>query len=115
MNKMTVSLEIDPLNYYGLVPAIRLVDACGLIPGWVGNEAFSDQDMKTALDKQYGYGLHEMTGSTITEEGVHSYPEDPDMYPLIKMERKDETLFMYESAIVAIRQADGTMFVTRMD
>ena len=41
--------------------------------------------------------------------------EDPDLYPLAKIERGDETFYQYQYGLVAIVQKDGSSFCTRMD
>lgn len=111
---MIKSIELDPLAKFNYQPE-EIYHILGLLPGWVMNEEFMDKPLKEALDKQYGFGLYESSGQTITADGVYQYPEDPDLYPLIKIQRKDETFYQYQYAMVAIVQKDGSTFVTRMD
>jgi hypothetical protein len=49
------------------------------------------------------------------EVGVIRYPGDPPKKPLAWMQLRDEKIFVYESAWVAIVQPNGTFEVARMD
>jgi hypothetical protein len=72
--------------------------------------------LKEALETQYGFGpLTEIKGATVDQDGVMSYPGDPDLYPLVEITRNDETFYMYQHAIVSIVSSNGNRFVTRMD
>jgi hypothetical protein len=56
-----------------------------------------------------------MTGSTVTEDGVWQYPEDPDLYPLMKLQEGDVEMLVYPYALVAMRDTSGRTLCTRMD
>ncbi len=112
---MKAKYMIDPLNKYPHVSEENLIATLGFIPGWALNSEFEDKPLKEALDVQYGFGLYEMTGSTIEEDGTWKYPEDPDLFPILELKRGNETLYQYEHGLVAIVQEDGSSFCTRMD
>ena len=113
---MLLHITFDPTGHFKSqnVPEERLAPACGYLLGWACNYAtlvVQAASLKEAMDAQYGFGLHEMTGGKITEGGIYKYPEDPDMYPLVKVQTGEEYMYIYQHAIIAFN--DG--FVTRMD
>lgn len=112
---MILEYQIDPLNKYSHISEYDLTQMLGYIPGWAANGEFLSSPLQEALDKQYGFGLFEMTGGKVLEDGTFVYPGDPDLYPLFKLIRDKETLYQYPSAIVIIIKEDGTSFCTRMD
>ena len=112
---MNIIALIDPSKKFENLNKSDLMMSLGYIPGWVVNQEFFEKPLKEALDLQYGFGMFEMTGGEVTEDGVYKYPQDPDLYPLIKITRGEETLYQYQYGIVAIVQKDGSAFVTRMD
>lgn len=105
---------IDPLDKYN-APDEQLLEACGLLPYWVVDDRYMDLPLKEALDKQYQFGLYEITGGKVDSLGIYKYPEDPELYPILVIVRKDETFFQYPYGMVAIVQEDGSSFVCRMD
>lgn len=110
-----IKMTIDPLNKFNDYDLNSIYDMLGTLPYWAINPKYLDKPLKEALDNQYGFGLYESTGQTITEDGIYKYPKDPDSYPLIKIERKDETFYQYLHAIISIVQKDGSNFSSRMD
>jgi len=111
-----IKMTIDPLDKFeDLYNDEQIYNLLGTLPYWTINPDYLDKPLKEALDSQYGFGLFEATGQTITKDGIYQYPEDPDLYPLIKIVRHDETFYQYQYAMVAIVQKDGNTFVTRMD
>lgn len=111
-----MDISIDPLKHYPQTPNDYLLELAGVIPKWV-EDIPETSNVKDGLTRLYGFGnLFKMTGYTIHNDGKLSYPEDPDLYPLIKFDRKFETIYQYEYGIVAITYKDGSStFVTRMD
>lgn len=111
-------LAIDPNNKFPGVEQARILEACGLIPGWIMDWTLNhseDLPLKDYLDQTYGFGLYAMgEKTTIDPDGTYHYPEDPDLHPLISFTTPLGTLYMYQYAIVAIPTEDG-LFVTRMD
>lgn len=112
----TFSIKIDPLGKYTDADDYYIRNSIGIIPHWTFDIEHIEMPVKEALDKQYGFGLYEM-GGKITEDGVYvsEYEEDPDLYPIAKMIRGEETVYCYQYAIVGIVQKDGSSFITRMD
>lgn len=51
----------------------------------------------------------------MTAEGWLSYPGDPVMKPFARAWLRSETIFVYASSFVGIRQEDGTYTVARLD
>lgn len=108
-------IEIDPTGHYPDINPSRLLGACGVIPMWVAADRSPDNTIFDILEREYQFPLFEMHGSTITNEGVHQYPEDPDLYPLIQLTRGEEVMYVYQYAITAIVSPDGSTFVVRID
>lgn len=103
---------IDPLNRFMDVDPQRLIEACGLIPHWI--DVTNEDSFQKQIDDNYGFGLYEMNGGEVGEDGVYRYPEDPDLYPYLKWERDGEVAYMYSHAIMSFVK-DGRVFVTRVD
>jgi len=122
---MGYQYEIDPTGHFTdhisnpdqlMFANSNLFEACGFIPEWVINDRdHDDLNIKDMLETHYPYGMFEMDKSVVDPDGTYHYPQDPDMFPLIKMKRGEETLYQYQHGIVAIVQKDGSSFVTRMD
>ena len=104
----------DPLqNHTDLTPS-QIMEWCGFIPHWLYN--VSDYDsIKECLIDQYDYYSGEMSGGTIDDKGVYTYPEDPPLYPLITVYGDGEIFHQYNYGIVATVQKDGTQWIARMD
>ena len=112
---MKIKSKLDPHNKYEHLSVEDLRMSLGSLPSWVMNPTFFEFPLKEALDKQYGFGLFETKGGKVSKDGIFSYPEDPDLYPIAEIIRGDETFYQYQYGIVAIIQKDGSSFVTRMD
>lgn len=104
----------DPLNKFNYLDDSMIMEMCGLIPLWASNPEYATVSLREALDMQYGFGLFAMKGGAVTDDGVFKYPDDPDLYPLLRIKRFGEVLYQYEFSIVAIVHNEGTL-VTRMD
>jgi len=114
-----MQINIDPTGNYRLFGNTEheLMEACGLIPMWVREWSASptQRTLKEYLSDAYGFGLYEMTGGQIDPEtGIYSYPEDPELKPLMSIDTDEGVLYIYEYAIVAIPTVHG-YFITRMD
>lgn len=103
---------VDPTNSFAGVPVNRLVDACGFIPYWI--DVTDERSFQQQIDDNYGFGLFEIHGSKIAEDGTYIYPNDPDLKPYLKWERPGETAYMYAHALMSFIK-DGKTFVTRVD
>ena len=112
-----VELVIDPHNYWPDTYPDDLVEGLGILPYWAisveGEETFAER-----FKRQYGFWVGRVDkGKThVTDEGIYQYPEDPDLYPIMKMEEEREVCYFYQYALVAIvNKEDDGVFVTRMD
>ena len=90
----------------------------GFIP-----QMLNPQDPRPAaeqFDKNYahGGGWSPNVGSAFKMDPATKtlkYPGDPAMKPLARAKFRDEEIYFYESAVVAIVQSNGTFEVSRMD
>lgn len=121
----TIKITLDPTDHYLEVGEVELMNACGYIPFWVCDEEQEEKPLQELLEANYPFGMYQMTGE-VMEGGVYRSPyhepdpetgeSDPDLHPLIKIERKGETLYQYPYAIVAFKRDDSDKwFITRMD
>ena len=69
--------------------------------------------LKEHLEARYGFPLTEMEAGQVVE-GVYKYPQDPDKYPLVKVELHGCTYYQYDYGIIAIVTEEST-YITRMD
>ena len=105
------SVEDDPMRLE------RVLELIGVIPMWL--ESMPAHPAREAIDNNYahGGGWFSMKGFTVNEEGVLSYPEDPDLYPIVEYIREghDERCFQYEYGWVSVVDAEGNLDVARID
>lgn len=115
--KKIKSIEFDPTNAFPGVPTFRLIGLSGIILDMIMDETDDDLPLREKLHNAYthGGGLFEMKGGLVEEDGTYLYPGDPPLAPAFKLIRDDETFYMYQHAIIAIVQEDGSAFVSRMD
>ena len=116
MTRMT----LDPMGKYSSKPNYEIMGECGLLPLFFTRAVMIQEEptldrVWELVDDQYGFGLDRMTGSTVTEDGVWQYPEDPDLYPLMKLQEGDVEMLVYPYALVAMRDTSGRTLCTRMD
>lgn len=74
-------------------------------------------DAITQFDKNYvhGGGWRDYNGFEMESDGTLICAEDPPLHPLAQTRFRDETIYVYQYAWVAVRQPDGTYRVARMD
>ena len=107
---------IDPNEHYPNVEPRRLMAICGYLLPWALDENLDEYPIKVAYEKMYPFGMFPMNGGSIDKDtGVFSYPGDDDMYPVVKVMRGPETIYIYEHAIICWYNAQDELFVTRMD
>ena len=106
-------MTLDPCGVY---PNEQLLERCGYIPNWALRAHFGES-MAEAIERQYPYYGGQLKGGDITGEGVYTYPEDPDLYPYIKIENPEtfETLYQYPYGIVVITHPERKTWVSRCD
>lgn len=110
-------IEFDPLDKFQHIPPAMLANMIGFLPEWAANANLEHLSLREAMELQYGFGpLHPFSAdSTIDTQGIMRYPGDPDMYPLLRLTRGDEQMYIYQYGIVAFIGPDQSTFITRMD
>lgn len=115
----------DPLDKFPTATDASLIAACGLILGWAREaiaEAYLDEvppsSVAALLTSRYAYPTHDYYNEkcSINADGVYSYPDDPDMYPMVKIHSPEVgvTIFIYQHSLVAVR-TDTEVRLYRMD
>jgi len=111
---MNIAITLDPRNKHPHLSDHQLLESCGLLKIWLVEG--EQPTLKERLLASYAFYSGPMEGGTITAEGVYSYPQDPDLYALIKFETDEEFCFVFEYGIVGIvNKISGDTWVTRMD
>ena len=111
-----MNIEIDPLEKYaGVISQRDIISMCGFIPEWVAYEDNQDLSFMEVFKKEYQFGFLGDLNATITKDGVWKYEGDPDLYPLIKIEKENETMYQYNYGLVSVVNKDGTTHTIRMD
>lgn len=90
-------------------------DNLGYLPQFLSIE--DERSAKEQLHDNYahGGGWFPFKGFKMIEGNALKYPGDPAYHPLAKTTLRDETIFFYPHAWVAIVQKDGSYEVARMD
>lgn len=100
----------------------RAADLLGFIPDFL-----SESDPRPAaeqFDERYAHGggwrpmegwLHVITRPLDQKILSISYPGDPVLSPVASLQLRDETIWVYQNAWVAIEQPDGAVEISRMD
>ena len=111
---MDLIISTDPLNKHNYYTDDQIQELCGLLSFWlISGQQLS---LKSRLIDNYAFYSGPMKGGTLTEEGVYSYPQDSDLYPLARFESEGEICFIFEYGIVGVyTKSDGETWVTRMD
>lgn len=95
----------------------RLYDVTGYLIGWAIMPDHYELPLKETFNTcyQHGGGWQPMKGFTIDDDtGVMSYPDDPDLYPIMEIRRGNELCYIYQHAFVSIR-GDKGWETARMD
>lgn len=106
---------IDPLKKYTTAGYDVMANMIGPIPTWVNfddKRPFSEQ-----VQEKYPFGdvtSWDVSSSTVSDEGVYSYPGDPDLSPLMSWGRGDDRMYLYEYGIIAFVE-DGVLKMGRVD
>lgn len=111
-----MAIDFDPLKKHGNLSKEYIMEMMGMIPTFI-HTAVSDPDSSLAdgMMEAYGFGGPPMKGSTVSPEGVYSYPEDPDLFPLAVITTERGQVFIYHYGIVTIREPDKDDITYRMD
>ena len=94
-----------------------LQEMLGILPYWVReyNLLGEGMDIVEFMTERYGFGsLYQFKGD-VQSDGTYSYPEDPDLPYVGKMNTPDGNVYFYEYAMLALPLPSGEYFVTRMD
>jgi len=114
-----IMLRPDPLNTYPNADPEYILECLGYIPSFIltaleePKSTFSQDIMEV-----YGFGGAPMTGGEIQQDGVYTYPKDPDLYPLaiLETERGDVICYRYGiTAIIEKGESYDSATVYRMD
>lgn len=91
------------------------MDHLGFIPSFLS--ADDPRPARDQLDANYrhGGGWRPMKNFKLTGSLGLAYPGDPVLRPLASTKLRDETIVVYECAIVAIIQPDKSFEAARMD
>ena len=105
------------INPHGLpnVDPIKVAGYWFNILEWFNEEKDPELDGEGVIRKRYKFGVHEMTGGEILEDGTSTYPGDPAQHPLLRIDRYGEVIWGYQSEVLAVVRRDGTVFKTRVD
>lgn len=87
----------------------------GFLPGYL-----HEDDPATAaeqLNEGYSFagGWRPQEGFTLTDKNALLYPGDPPLKPIAEAKLRDETVYLYDYAIVAVVQKDRSFETCRMD
>lgn len=110
-----MNIIMDPQNKHKDLDGQTFLNSIGLIPSFIDESLEYDELVKTALEA-YGMNCCQMTGNTISEELVMSYPGDPDLYLIALLITKSTDVVIYQCGIVSFISKDRTKKKTyRMD
>jgi len=112
---MKISIKFDPNKKYLDVEPQRLAMACGVLTHWAIAPEFLDTPILEAFEAQYRFPMPPMQGCTLTEEGNFTYPQDPVQYPLCRIKRLDETIYIYRNSVVCVVDKWSEPTFVRMD
>ena len=88
-------------------------EALGYIPNML--HELDPRPAKEQIDDNYVIGWHEFKGFSMDKTGAITYPDDPTYHPLAMAKLRDETIYFYQHAWVAIVQLDGSYEIARLD
>lgn len=100
----------DPIKYYGehkiFTTATEIFEAIGIIPDFFKEAVRKrveglDTSIEHSVIREYGFQVEPFVGHTLSENGVLSYPGDPDLYPLCAIWHEDDVMVIYPYSWVA--------------
>lgn len=117
-----MKIELDPNNAFEGVKKSRLLEATGLLPYFV-KDAFdlkpqTAQECYDSMVTFYGFGDYSSAfKGEVDKEGRYISPEDAPLDPLLVMESYDQkvTVYIYQYAIIAVKDDEGITVTSRMD
>jgi len=124
LSDLVLDRELNPAgdaDIGGATPD-RIIEACGIIPDFFAEACLPEGPrtlQQVADDMEAGYGFGGFCyplGGAVSPQGVYSYPEDPDLYPLVRYRFGAFECYVYPYAITAIRDVrTGECKVGRFD
>lgn len=111
-----IQIIIDPKNmYFGR--ELDIVRQAEIVINRALNPDFKNASMLDTIKHQYLFGWFPMDGATI-EDGIMKYPGDPDLYPLLYVQKGNfedyEHFYFYRSDFIAI-ETNGKYEIARID
>lgn len=90
-------------------------DAVGVLPYWL--DAADPRPAAEQFNTAYthGGGWRSFDGFVLRADNTIKYPGDPPYKPMARMQLRDETIFVYPHAWVAVVQPDRSFQICRMD
>jgi len=113
-----VTINYDPFEKFNAVyTQAMLIYRTKIIYAWAQNSIIENAPIKEIIEWHYGYPLDPFgTKGSVNEEGIYSYPSDPDLYPIATITTAKEIIFCYEYEIICIRnKEDGKDLILRVD
>ena len=108
---------VDPLDYHipNRFSEITILGQASLLTHWISH-CPNTKPLMECLKENYHHGWYpwSMDDYELSPSGVYSAKDDPDLLPLLKYERENEEVFLFEYDIVAMRGEYGTI-VCRLD
>lgn len=108
---------VDPTEHFASknVSQQKLIQACGLLPHFcIGDAPTIEENLRTNYQFFMGWSVPG-DSPKVDEQGVFHYTGDEPQYPLLKVQGGNETIYIYQYAIVA-HVVDGQLVGwTRMD
>tara|TARA_R110002033_G_scaffold24235_2_gene56678 strand:+ start:147 stop:533 length:387 start_codon:yes stop_codon:yes gene_type:complete len=100
---LQINAIIDPLDKHPELTTTEVGYYLGSIPEWIANyiDTPTAEPLSEFMLHSYGFGGAPM-GGTVNDAGVYSYPEDPDLYPLVSLTVEDKTVLLYAYSITTI-------------
>ncbi len=116
-------ITLNPCGKYKNKEAEHVWDAMGLLPYFIAECALSStqggSETFDAMGQCYGFPMFNMLEDgkgKVSEEGVYSYPQDPDLYPYAQFELgNNTTILVYPYGLVYFKDKDGYEAMARMD
>lgn len=107
-----MTIEILNKDY----PSSAVIEACGYLPQFLDNRNPASAKEQLDANYQHGGGWRPFQGFVMRFPN-HSikYPGDPAHHPLAVIHMRDEDIYIYQHAWVAIVQKDNSYEIARMD
>jgi hypothetical protein len=113
-----VEVCIDPLNAFPVLTHNAIVKRNSIYLEWAdaANE-IDPREIREGMEAFYRFPCRPIKGVSLDiETGLHSYPGDPDLSPLIKLGFEFTTVYIYEYSIIAfVDNENGAYVLVRMD